>query len=187
MKKLLTLIIFSFLLFIGCNQESEVTAPTTSSTNPSVEKQWITLPNNGSLSVEETFTKTKKNADGSRGWNIVVDHTFSNGVRTYGDLDCPKNAYDGKLTFSYTLSSDVTVIDFDPSPFTFNIPVEYTIIYEGLDLTGVNPEDVDFYYVAPGGALVKAEYTRLEVNIATGRLFVLDAKLPHFSRYGFVN
>ena len=68
-----------------------------------------------------------------------------------------------------------------------DLPVDYTIIYEGLDLTGINPEDVDFYYFSQNGALVKAEYDRLEVNIATGRLFVLDAKLPHFSRYGFVN
>jgi len=183
MKKLLTLSLLSFILFFGCNQDSEVTSPTTLS----VEKQWITLPNNGGLSVEETFTKTKKNADGNRGWNITFDHTFSNGVRAYGDLDCSKNAYTGRLTFSFTLSDNATVTDFNPSPFTFDKPVRYTIIYEGLDLTGVNPEDVDFYYVAPGGGLVKAQYTQLEVDIAAGRLMVLDAKLPHFSRYGFVN
>jgi hypothetical protein len=187
MKSLITLSLVSLMFFFGCNQESEITSPSDSSIQSSLEKQWITLSNNGGLSIEETFTKTKKKADGSRGWNITFDHTFSNGVRSYGDLNCPQNAYEGKLTFSFTLSNEVTVTDFNPSPFTFEIPVEYTIIYEGLDLTGINPNDVDFYYVAPGGALVKAEYDRLEVNIATGRLFVLDAKLPHFSRYGFVN
>ena len=178
---LLTLIVF------GCNQDPEITSPSSSSTNSSIEKQWITLSDNGGLSIEETFTKTKKNASGDRGWNITFDHTFSSGIRVMGDLECPENAYDGRLTFSFTLNDNETVIDFDPSPFSFDIPVEYTIIYEGLDLTGVNPEDVDFYYVSPSGELVKAEYDRLEVNIATGRLFVLDAKLPHFSRYGFVN
>ena len=183
MKKLLILSILSILLLFGCNQESEITSPTTSS----VEKQWITLSNNSELSIEETFTKLKRNADGSKGWNITFDHTYSNGVRTYGDLDCPKNAYDGKKTISFTLNGDLTTTDFNPSPFTFNIPVEYTITYEGLDLTGVNPADVDFYYVDPSGALVKAEYTSLEVNIGLGRLVILDAKLPHFSRYGFVN
>ena len=180
--------LFSILLIGGCNQESEITSP---STQPSLEKQWITLYDNDGLndglSIEETFTKTRRNANGDRGWNITFDHTFSSGIRVMGDLDCHENSYDGKLTFSFTLNDNETVIDFDPSPFAFDIPVEYTIIYEGLDLTGVNPEDVDFYYVAPSGALVKAEYDRLEVNIATGRLFVLDAKLPHFSRYGFVN
>jgi hypothetical protein len=183
MKKLLTLSLLSFLIFFGCNQESEVISPIQSS----LEKQWITVSDNGGLSIEEIFTKTKKKADGSKGWNITFDHIFSDGVRTMGDLDCPKNAYAGRLTFSFTLSNDLTVIDFNPSPFYFNIPLEYTVIYEGLDLTGVNPEDVDFYYVAPNGELVKAQYTRLEVDIAAGRLFVLDAKLPHFSRYGFVN
>ena len=187
MKYLITLALFSALIFLGCNQDADITSPIDLSTESSFEKQWITLSSNSGFSIEETFTKTKKKANGRKGWNITFDHTFSNGVRSYGDLDCPKNAYDRKLTFSFTLSNEVTLTDFNPSPFTFEIPVEYTIIYEGLDLTGLNPEDVDFYYVASSGALVKAEYTRLEVNIATGRLFVLDAKLPHFSRYGFVN
>lgn len=186
MKKLLTFAIFSALVFFGCNQDADITSPIDSSTQSSFEKKWITLSSNIGFSIEETFTKTKRNAKGKKGWNVTFDHTFSNGVRSYGDLDCPQHAYDGRLTFSFTLSSEVTVTDFNPSPFAFEIPVEYTIIYEGLDLTGVNPEDVDFYYVDPSGALIKAEYTRLEVNIATGMLFVLDAKLNHFSRYGFV-
>jgi hypothetical protein len=186
LKYLLTLVLASVLLFFGCNQDPEVTSPDQTA-QPSIEKQWITINNNSGLSVEEIFTKTRKKASGSKGWNITFDHMFSSGVRIMGDLDCPKNAYTGRLTFSFMLSDNEVVIDFNPSPFTFNIPVEYTIIYEGLDLTGVNPEDVDFYYVDPSGALVKAEYDRLEVNIEAGRLFVLDAKLPHFSRYGFVN
>jgi hypothetical protein len=187
MKSLITLSLVSLIFFFGCNQDSEVLLPTSSPTSSSIEKQWLTLSDEGGLSIEETFTKTKKKASGDRGWNITFDHTFSSGIRIIGDLNCPKNAYDGKLTFSFTLRDDVAAIDFNPSPFTFDIPVEYTIIYEGLDLTGINPSDVDFYYIAPDGSLVKAEYKRLEVNIAAGRLFVLDAKLPHFSRYGFVN
>lgn len=184
MKYLFFIALFSVLILLGCNHEAETTSPLTQS---SLEKKWITLSDNGGLSIEETFTKTKKNASGDRGWNITFDHTFSNGVRAYGDLNCPKNAYEGKLTFSFTLSSELTVVDYYPTPFTFDIPVEYTIIYEGLDLSGVNPEDVDFYYISPSGELVKAQYDRLEVNIAAGRLFVLDAVMPHFSRYGFVN
>jgi hypothetical protein len=187
MKKIVLILILLTLVFFGCSQDSEVLSPTSSQTNSSIEKQWITLSNDGGLSIEDTFTKTKKKASGDRGWNITFDHTFSSGVRIMGDLNCPKGAYDGRLTFSFTLRDDVTTIDFNPSPFTFDIPVEYTIVYEGLDLTGINPEDVDFYYIVPDGSLVKADYERLEVNISTGRLFVLDAKLPHFSRYGFVN
>ncbi|MBT8378909.1 MAG: hypothetical protein KJN64_06750 [Ignavibacteria bacterium] len=183
MKIIIVPILFLTLVFLGCNQESEVTSPTTSS----IEKQWISLSDGSGLSIEDTFTKTKKKASGDRGWNITFDHTFSSSIRIMGDLNCPKGAYDGRLTFSFTLKDDIAAIDFNPSPFIFDIPVEYTIIYEGLDLTGINPEDVDFYYIAPNGSLVKADYERLEVNIATGRLFVLDAKLPHFSRYGFVN
>jgi hypothetical protein len=187
MKFLLSFSLFSALIFFGCNQENEINSPIDSSTNLTSSKQWITLSDDGGLSIEDTFTKTKKKASGDRGWNITFDHTFSSGIRIMGDLNCPKGAYDGRLTFSFTLSDNVTAIDFDPSPFTFDVPVEYTIIYEGLNLAGLNPEDVDFYYIAPDGSLVKAEYDRLEVNIATGSLFVLDAKLPHFSRYGFVN
>jgi len=185
MKYLITLSLASVLLFFGCDQGTDITTPMSSSDQHEIN--WLTLPHNSGMSVEESFTKSRKKADGKKGWNITFDHTFSSGVRMMGDLDCPKNAYTGRLTFSFTLSDNEAVIDFNPSPFNFDIPVEYTIIYEGLDLTGVNPDNVDFYYVSPSGELVKAEYTRLEVNIATGRLLILDAMLPHFSRYGFVN
>ena len=185
MKSFITLGLLSFFFLLGCDQELDLTSQTTLPI--SSDKHWITLSDNGVLSIEETFTKTKKNADGSKGWNITYDHTFSNGVRVYGDLDCPDNAYSGKLTFSFTLSNELTITDFYPTPFEFNIPVEYTIIYEGLDLTGVDPEDVDFYYIAPDGSMVKAVYDNLQVDIPNGRLFVLNARLPHFSRYGFVN
>ena len=187
MKSFVTLGFLSILFVIGCDQNLDLTSQSTTPEQPSSGKQWITLSDNIGFSIEETFTKTKKNADGSKGWNITFDHTFSNGVRAYGDLDCPSNAYEGKLTFFFTLSNEVTTSDFNPTPFTFNVPVEYTIIYEGLDLTGINPANVDFYYIAPDGSMQKAVYDYLQVDIATGKLFVLDARMHHFSRYGFVN
>lgn len=185
MKKLISFLFVTLLLIMGCNNESELTSPVEN--NIIQEPNWITFSDNGRLSIEDTFIKSRYSADGRKGWNITFDYTFPNGIRTYGDLNCPKNAYEGKINVTLMLSNLVTTTDFTPSPFTFNIPVEYTIIYEGLDLTGVNPANVDFYYIAPDGSIVKAVYEDLQVDIPNGRLFVLDARLPHFSRYGFVN
>ena len=187
MKSIITLGLLSFLFLIGCEQELDLTSQKTPLSASSSEKQWITLSDNSILSIENTFYISWYNVDGKRGWNKTFDYTFPGGIRIYGDLDCPKNAYDGKMTIALKLNDLASTSDFTPTPFTFNIPLEYTITYEGLDLTGVNPADVDFYYIAPNGSMVKAVYDNLKVDIPNGSLFVLNARLPHFSRYGFVN
>ncbi len=69
----------------------------------------------------------------------------------------------------------------------FNTPVQYTLTVSGLDLTGVNPDSLDFVYVAQNGSITGVEYDAITANVATGTLAVVNAQLEHFSRYGFVN
>jgi hypothetical protein len=187
MKNLLIFGLLSLLFLLGCDQELDLTSQTTPLNPPSSGKQWITLSDNSGISIENAFYISWYNVDGKKGWNNTFDYTYPSGIRTYGDLDCPKNAYEGKMTIALKLDDLISTSDFTPSPFTFNIPLEYTITYEGLDLIGINPAKVDFYYIAPDGSMVKAVYDNLQVDISNGRLSVLNARLPHFSRYGFVN
>ena len=57
----------------------------------------------------------------------------------------------------------------------------------GLDLSGVNPANVDFVYLNNDGTIEQIIYENLEVIVSQGCLRVSNAYLPHFSRYGFVN
>ena len=67
------------------------------------------------------------------------------------------------------------------------IIVEYTYKIYGLDLTGVNPNTLDFVYIDAIGNMYAVDYEYVEMDLNTGMLKVKNAILPHFSRYGFVN
>jgi hypothetical protein len=69
----------------------------------------------------------------------------------------------------------------------FQATVEYTYKITGLDLTGVNPNTLDFVYIDANGNMYTVDYDYVNMDVSTGMLMVKDAILPHFSRYGFVN
>ena len=69
----------------------------------------------------------------------------------------------------------------------FNGSVVYNVTYSGIDLTGIDPKTVQFAYLASDGSVQYAANDGIVVDLATGKLQVINAKIPHFSRYGFVN
>jgi hypothetical protein len=70
--------------------------------------------------------------------------------------------------------------------YTFNEPLEYTLELKGVDLTGIDPDSIDFVYQGEDGTVYQCEYKSIEVKLNEGKVKVEKAKLPHFSRYGFV-
>jgi len=77
-------------------------------------------------------------------------------------------------------------MEFGPA-MQFQARVDYTYKITGLDLTGVNPETLDFVYIDANGNMYAVEYDYVTMDASTGMLKVVNAVLPHFSRYGFVN
>ena len=75
-------------------------------------------------------------------------------------------------------------ITYSPS-MNFNVPAILDLDYRGIDLTGINPDSIDFVYHNPNGNFDSAEYDEIRVNVEDGRLELKDAKIPHFSRYGY--
>ncbi len=63
----------------------------------------------------------------------------------------------------------------------------YNISYTGVDLSGVNPSTVRFVYLKNDGTLEYPEHEGITVDFSIGKIAVKNAKLNHFSRYGFVN
>ncbi|MFI5236883.1 MAG: hypothetical protein ACHQLA_02975 [Ignavibacteriales bacterium] len=56
-----------------------------------------------------------------------------------------------------------------------------------MDLTGVNPATLEFVYIDASGNMYAVDYDYVTMDASTGMLKVVNAVLPHFSRYGFVN
>ena len=87
---------------------------------------------------------------------------------------------------SKTFSTTGAAMIFGP-PMQFQEKVTYNYKVSGLDLTGVNPNTVDFVYIDASGNIYPVQHNGVAVNLSSGTLAVYGAELPHFSRYGFVN
>ena len=75
-------------------------------------------------------------------------------------------------------------VRFRPHGITFSSPALLNIEAKNLDLSGVNPDDINIYYYNPetGQWEVMQSYAVI-VNEVNGYVKVVDGQLPHFSRY----
>lgn len=186
MRKLSYLAALMLLSFVGCMQENNVTEPF-NAVEKTQAKTIIMLPDRSDISVEDVFSASQ-NISGVTGGEI---HLVKNYVASTGQtvsIDCrltvPANS-------SYTDSRNITLqvsdqagVDFYPS-MTFNQPVILNYTISGLDLNGVNPADVNFFYVDQNGNLAPTVNDGVSVNQTTGTLTVVNAQLPHFSRWAY--
>ncbi len=188
MKKLLTLSLLSFILFFGCNQETEITSPVNNS--PNTQLKLIPLPApSGGLNLETDYTAYKY-INGVQGGSFWASYSYQGGpngmVYMSSGLSFPANSFSGVKNISQTFSSTGAAMVFGP-PMQFNTTVYYSLKIGGLDLTGVNPQTLDFVYIDANGNMYPCEYASIAIDIAAGVLAVYNAELNHFSRYGFVN
>lgn len=75
-------------------------------------------------------------------------------------------------------------VTFNPHGTTFNSSALLNVEAYGVDFTGVNPNDVNVFYDNPNTGvweLMQSENITIDVN--TGYINVVNAELPHFSRY----
>lgn len=181
MKKVLLLsLIVIVLIFSGCSHfTSDPDALPTAST-----ERFIKMPQHTGMSVENSFFASKI-VIGALGANIGLNagYTGPNGPITINaDLDMTARSFLGIKLISFIVNDDYAAIDFFPS-LTFNKTNYLDLTFTGLDLTGVDPEHIDFYYLDDEGQLHPVEYTNKVVDIPSGTLKVEGAKLNHFSRY----
>ncbi len=184
MKNLLTLSLATLLLFVGCNQDSDVTSPT----NP--ELKLISLPQSSSgLSVETLYTESM-DINGEYGGEFTANFSYQGGpfgqVTVESELEFDRNSFQGTVEITQTLDSEFAALKFGPS-MQFNKDVELDLIITGLDLSNVNPNTLDFVYIDENGTIEYVDYDKIIMDASTGTIEVDDADLTHFSRYGFVN
>lgn len=186
MKKFATLMLMVFALLFGCSPDANVTSPDDSA-KPTA--QLIKLPAMKSgLSIEAQLTRSK-DINGANGGTFAETFEFqsvSGVVSIVSQLVFPANSFSGGKTITQTFDTETASLEFGPA-MLFNVPVLYTLTVSGLDLTGINPETLNFVYVAQDGSITGVVHQGITMNVATGTLKVTNAQLNHFSRYGFVN
>ncbi len=182
-------LLFSFLivgfLHFGCSDNSSLVNPTNSElTNLAVQQTTPTLIKLPVTSLDKR-KKVKSKIDGKKGGTVEIEGELQNGVKFEGKLKIPAGAFKGKMKFTIQLDNEYAGFIFGPDGATFDLPLIFSGEIEGLNLDGVDPDNVQFCFVDSDGNLIPVVYDKIEVNIEDGKLKVEKALLEHFSRYNW--
>jgi hypothetical protein len=187
MRRYIYLFAMLTLFVIGCSEQSNMLTPVNNVNT--TEPNWIALPQAEGLSVNKEFSTSK--------WiNSYYGGTLSEYESYYGgpfgrvtiDVDAyfPSYSFYGSKNITMIVDDQTCTATFSPH-MVFNRSVVYNAVFTGVDLTGIDPSKVKFAYLAEDGSLEYAANEGITVDKSRGKLVVKNAKIPHFSRYGFVN
>jgi hypothetical protein len=184
MKKKLIIIAAILSLLTGCSENLQVNEPQVGTT---AGPNWITLPQrSGGLSTENSFSVTKE-IKGKDGGELRINEYYNgpNGeIKIIAKLKFDRNAFIGTQDITMTIDDVNGTVTYSP-PMSFVKPAHLELRFEGLDLSEINTDSVDFVYHDPLGFFGPIDYRELKVEIPRGVLELKDGKIPHFSRYGF--
>jgi hypothetical protein len=186
MKKLISTFAMLLLFAVGCTDQTNITSPDDSSTN--TQKQLVKLPAPQGLSVETIYTESK-NINGYTGGYFTEQFSYQSAAGTVtitSKLVFPPNSFSGTKTITQAFNTETASLEFGPS-MNFNRAVKYTLTISGIDLSNINTNTLDFAYIAPDGSITGVVYDSINIDAATNSVIVTNARLNHFSRYGFIN
>lgn len=183
MKYLISLLFLSLVFVFGCS-ENQIDV---SKENQSAEKTVIKLPLKSGLN-SEIFSVTQK-INGIFGGSIPYNHSYtsSNGnlVQVESVITFLPGSFLGSRNITVSLDGNIAALNFDPG-MVFLLPATLNATISGLDLSAyTGSSNVDFYFIADNGALTQVNHDGVSVDNATGALSVTNAKINHFSRYGW--
>lgn len=213
MKKLLILILFTSLYFVfGCMEQNQVAGPQTpdqieKKSIPVNEINWVTLPRPDKNSLAKKF-KRGSFIDIRKGGKMKIDTWYYGGIHEwvevwaeikfdkksikqgysfYEDVNYVFSDNGKKLWFTMEIDDETTTGTFTPH-IMFDKPIELSMEFRGLDLTGMDPDKFEFVYIPEGSdqAFVP-KYKKFKVDIDKGKITVHKAEIPHFSRYGTIS
>ena len=192
MYKYLSIIAILLLFVIGCTDESNMLSPVGNTIN---NDEMVTNPNfiillpanNQSLKKDVAVSQT---IYGDQESLLEINTGYAGGP--FGWISITANArfqrysFTGSRYVTMSINDDNGAASFSPSG-TWAKPVIYNLTIQGIDLSNVDPAKVSFVYMAPDGNYYKAKYQSLYVEKQSGKIQLINAQLPHFSRWGFIN
>jgi hypothetical protein len=181
MKKILLLLTLLGLTFLGCSENFNDTIVSGANTteNPTLSK------------IEDEELYTSQLIDGKKGGKIILDETYINGegrvINVFVKLKIPRNAFEGTREIAMLPNPDDATIQFFPH-MTFNKVVKLKYVITGLDLRamGYTHGNHDFAFFSDDGDTQIIQSRKSHVNLNQNKIKVRNAKLHHFSRYGWI-
>jgi hypothetical protein len=193
MRTYLYFFLFLSLFVIGCTEESSILSPVSTVNNIeaiSNEPNWIVLPPSENMSLKKDITVGKM-LYGNQESLLEINGGYPAStpfgyIQITANARFQRNSFTGSRYITMSINDQFGTATFTPSG-TFSKPVIYNLTIMGVDLSNVDPAKVSFVYMASNGQYYKPAYDAIYVEKQSGKLQIINAKLPHFSRYGFVN
>ena len=191
--KVFTLLAVLLVILVGCNQETPVSAL---NDNPVPERataisasgktiQFLAFADTRAATLSKSTTVQKYISRPNGGYLYLYQN--HGGIEAEFRLDVLPGAIDFSKTISMTFDDEnyegFTDIVFGPHGTQFSIPALLDVNVQGLDLTGINPNNVKLYYVNDNGLWEEMVAASIMVNVNDNNVEIIDAQLPHFSRY----
>jgi hypothetical protein len=185
MKKILVLLALAGIIFPGC---TDVKLNNVSQSDKG-SYSLIPVPGKTGLNSETAFSTTSV-IDGAVGGTMAMDQTYTgdNGQQVVLSvyLAIPPGAFTGVKTITLTADDQFAALKCEPA-MVFNQSLRLDFSYTGLTLNSSNVHNgrTGFYFVPDSGVLEEVENTGVVVNLSQGVVKVNNAKINHFSRYGW--
>ena len=198
MKLILSGLVILTLLFSACEQINEPVINSVQSDSPSenfnfspdkdVVLSIIPLPERSLIYKDSVFVVSKL-INGLLGGTITLDRLYLSNegriVTILVNLVVPPLAFIGQREISVKIEDSLAVMDCGPG-MTFRRPLSLVQTFTGLDLKNYNTSNVNFVYIHDDGTFSPVQKTGMFVNKQLGIVSVLNAKIGHFSKYGWV-
>jgi len=177
MKKIFLLCFLVGVTFLSCSDNID---------NPIVSSH----SNTDLTSQGQSFTA--KLIDGVIGDELILNETFNditgNEINVYARLRILENSFPGTVTITMIPNAEDLSIQFFPE-MTFNRDVRLDLAFTGVDLEALGYTEtgtVEFAFFANNGDTELIESDISQVNLPQKKISVQNAKLNHFSRYGWI-
>jgi hypothetical protein len=193
MKTLSATLIITLVLLLGCDTTSDF-----SLNNPENDfsklsicvplYENIPLPNKSPLWQDSVFTVSQV-IDGWVGGRMNMEKYYisdmGDSVLISADLKIPPGAFKGTETITITLDNNYAAFHFYPA-MTFMDTLKFFQGFEGLNLGNYPTGTFDFVFISDDGSTELIKKNGVQVIVPTGTVRVQNAKLLHFSRYGWI-
>ncbi len=199
MKTKLLIVLFLGSVFFGCSNEDSLVSPVSNAEIESLNKLTLIPPpkydDKGEIRIVPRYLKVKKKLaktytfNGAEGGKIIQKftwYTVFDTLKLEAYLTIPAGAYEGDLTFEIVFDPNEISMELHPTPFDFDIPVQLDLKYKGISKKiDIDANNLTFEYFNPDGTYEPVEYEEISWDEDERELKVKDAKLHHFSRYGW--
>jgi hypothetical protein len=186
------LLILVFIL--GCEDTSNIVDPINTSRSANYNKitdfayELIPLPPKSPLWVDSIFTISQE-INGDVGGRMIMEKYYisleGDSVIIEVDLKIPVGAFQGTKTIKMTIDDNFAIIHFYPA-MVFQDTLKLTQRFEGLDLTNFVKGKLNFVFLHDDGSIEIIQSDGLKINKDRGIVKVNNARLLHFSRYGWI-